>query len=117
MRKIESSGKTARATPIEIPRGGEVASERFFDDQRRVYRKTAARVTRIRHAEPHKKIDPFPIPVVPSREMPCPQSWQGQKHAESLHEASTLPHQACRPNWTSCFPPQNCLPAGCGPCR
>ena len=36
MRKIESSGNTDFAMRIEFPRGGQVASERLFDDNARV---------------------------------------------------------------------------------
>ena len=36
MRKIESSGNTDRATLVELPRGGQVASERLFDNDARM---------------------------------------------------------------------------------
>ena len=36
MRKIESSGNTFRATLVELLRGGQVASERLFDNDARM---------------------------------------------------------------------------------
>ena len=36
MRKIESSGNTDLRDAIEFPRGGQVASERLFDDDARM---------------------------------------------------------------------------------
>ena len=36
MRKIESSGNTARATPLSSRRGGQVTSERLFDNDTRM---------------------------------------------------------------------------------
>ena len=36
MRKIESSGNTDLRDAVELPRGGQVAAERLFDDDARI---------------------------------------------------------------------------------
>ena len=45
MRKIESSGNTDLRDAVELPRGGQVASERLFDDDARM-------IGQVRGAEP-----------------------------------------------------------------
>ena len=45
MRKIESSGNTDLRDAVELPRGGQVASERLFDDDARM-------LGQVRGAEP-----------------------------------------------------------------
>ena len=45
MRKIESSGNTGSGNAVELPRGGQVASERLFDNDARM-------LGQVRGAEP-----------------------------------------------------------------